>query len=84
MGTVHEAAVEELLGSDAMDFVRVGNGMEYQGGKEDWDKAAEIASLCSKFVEDDEDEQVAEERKSCYNCLYRRWTIKSFTCSQKK
>lgn len=57
--------------------------MEYQGGKEDWERAAEIAASCDQFSEDDENEQVADEGRSCYNCRYRRWTSISFICCQK-
>lgn len=54
--------------------------MEYQGGKEDWGNVAKIAALCGNFMEDDEDEQVADELQSCYNCRYRRWTRTAFAC----
>jgi len=53
---------------------------EYSGGNEDWAAVARIAEECSHFRADDEDEMVADEAVSCYNCLYRRWTIKSFVC----
>lgn len=55
---------------------------EYSGGKQDWDTVARIARECPRFQEDDEDEWVAEQTVSCYNCLYRRWTVKAFTCCQ--
>ncbi|MBW2186798.1 MAG: hypothetical protein JRG71_10515 [Deltaproteobacteria bacterium] len=41
---------------------------------------AQIANECSFFVADDEDEWVADEECSCYNCRYRRWTQESFRC----
>jgi hypothetical protein len=33
------------------------------------------------FHPDVEEEQVADEDRSCYNCRYRRWTAASFVCS---
>ncbi len=54
---------------------------EYPGGKEDWPGAARMATLCTTFHPDVEEEQVADEAVSCYNCRYRRWTAASFTCS---
>lgn len=56
-----------------------GNKM-FCGGRENWPAAAAIASSCTKFNADDDDEQCAEETLSCYNCRYRRWTAESFTC----
>lgn len=53
---------------------------EYKGGKEDWAIVAEIAENCPSFIPDDEDEMVADEAFSCYNCRYRRWIAKSFVC----
>jgi len=38
------------------------------------------ALQCCYFVEDDEDEQVDDVLRSCYNCGYRRWTSSSFQC----
>ncbi len=59
-----------------------GNGMrEFLGGKEDWSGAARSASHCTSFHSDVEEEQVADETISCYNCRYRRWTAASFTCN---
>lgn len=57
---------------------------EYSGGKEDWATVAQIAETCLKFKADDEDEMVADEPVSCYNCQYRRWTVDSFVCYKKK
>lgn len=56
---------------------------EYSGSKQDWAAVARIAQECTAFKEDDEDEMVAEETISCYNCCYRRWTVKSFVCCKK-
>ena len=64
-----------------MSFIgRVGE-REFPGGKEDWAGAARIAAACASFRPDVEEEQVADEADSCYNCRYRRWTAASFTCS---
>lgn len=49
-------------------------------GKNDPVTAAALAIKCTAFHPDDEDEQVADEPLSCYNCRYRRWTVTSFTC----
>jgi hypothetical protein len=54
--------------------------LEYSGGQEDWTVAAQIAGNCPGFKPDDEDEMVADEPISCYNCRFRRWTVKSFAC----
>lgn len=56
---------------------------EFIGGKEEWETAAGIAEECSFFIIDDEDELLAEEERSCYNCRYRRWTEASFVCLKK-
>lgn len=53
---------------------------EYTGTKGDWQEVAEIAIHCPEFKPDDEDELVADEPISCYNCRFRRWTVKSFAC----
>jgi len=56
---------------------------EFAGGKEDWIQAALVAQKCGYFRADDEDEMVADEPISCYNCLFRRWTARSFACYRK-
>ena len=57
------------------------NGMkEFQGGMDDWKGAAMIAAACAGFRPDVEEELIAEDPRSCYNCRYRRWSIASFTC----
>jgi len=53
----------------------------FHGGNEDWQGAARAAVLCSSFRPDVEEERIADEPVSCYNCRYRRWTAASFTCS---
>ncbi|MEI6205727.1 MAG: hypothetical protein WCP20_02980 [Desulfuromonadales bacterium] len=58
--------------------------IEEPSEKCDWMGAARIAASCETFHPDEEDEQVADELLSCYNCRYRRWTAASFDCSKKK
>jgi hypothetical protein len=53
---------------------------EFPGGKEDWAGAAGQAVICRRFSPDVEEEWVADEERSCYNCRYRRWTAASFVC----
>jgi len=53
-------------------------------GRDDWAGAARIAAACETFHPDEEDEQVADEPLSCYNCRYRRWTVTSFNCCKEK
>ena len=53
---------------------------EFKGGSSDWGAAAQTAKECPWFDPDDEDEMIAEEPVSCYNCRFRRWTPRSFTC----
>ncbi len=50
------------------------------GGKEDFAQAAETAAGCAAFRADCEEECVADEAVSCYNCRYRRWTRDGFVC----
>lgn len=54
----------------------------YVCGNNDWSGAALVASTCLHFIPDVEEELVAEEPQSCYNCRYRRWTAASFTCQK--
>ena len=53
---------------------------EFAGGKEDWQGAALVATACPSFSADVEEEQIADDARSCYNCRYRRWSAASFTC----
>jgi len=53
---------------------------EFLAGKTDWAAAALEAQECDAFREDVEEEIVADEPRSCYNCRYRRWTARSFMC----
>jgi hypothetical protein len=57
-----------------------GSQQESLLGRDDWAGAARIAAACRSFSPDEEDEQVADEACSCYNCRYRRWTTTSFSC----
>ncbi len=57
--------------------------VQFKGGKRDWAKAAAIAGSCAHFLLDYEDELVAEESRSCYNCRFRRWTARSFVCMKR-
>ncbi len=52
----------------------------FTGGKEAFEDAANAARGCPLFVQDCEEECVADEAQSCYNCRYRRWTKNSFVC----
>ncbi|WP_136523419.1 hypothetical protein [Geomonas ferrireducens] len=54
--------------------------MEFAHGKEAWSLAEQAALACTCFVPDVEEEQLAEEDRSCYDCRYRRWSVESFTC----
>ena len=53
---------------------------EFKGGKNNSPLAAITAQNCMNFKPDEEEEAVADEPISCYNCRYRRWTEKSFLC----
>jgi hypothetical protein len=44
------------------------------------EKAAACARNCPVFSRDHEDECIADEEVSCYNCKWRRWNMKGFTC----
>ena len=54
----------------------------FTAGRLAWGAAAGEARRCRGFRPDDEDEWVADEPCSCYNCRYRRWTAQSFTCQK--
>lgn len=60
-------------------FDLVGGKAVWQGGREDYEKAAEAASACGHFRADCEEERIDDD-VSCYNCRYRRWTRGSFVC----
>jgi len=49
-------------------------------GPEDWSSAATLAVACGVFRPDVDEEQIADEKVSCYNCRYRRWLAKGISC----
>jgi len=49
-------------------------------GLDDWAPAAQQATDCNVFCPDVEEEQIADERVSCYNCRYRRWVANGICC----
>lgn len=49
-------------------------------GAEDWSGAAALAADCCRFVADVEEEQIADEELSCYNCRLRRWAERGILC----
>jgi hypothetical protein len=53
----------------------------FAGGQENWRDAALLADRCRQFHPDVEEELVADEPRSCYNCRLRRWTAESFACT---
>jgi hypothetical protein len=55
---------------------------EFKFGLEAWTQAAQAAQACAYFLADDEDEMIADEKRSCYNCSYRRWTVQAFICTR--
>ncbi len=57
-------------------------GKVFVGGKDDFRAAAKAAGNCQDFNPDVEEEIIADDRVSCYNCRYRRWTAVSFTCEK--
>jgi Leu/Phe-tRNA-protein transferase len=52
----------------------------FRHGQESYARAADIARECAAFRPDVEDEWVADEERSCYNCRMRRWTADAFEC----
>ena len=69
---------------DAMFSLNKYGQKEFDGGQEDWEIINLIAKKCDSFLLDDEDEIVSDELISCYNCRYRRWTARSFSCYKMK
>lgn len=53
---------------------------EFRHGQEAFGLASTAASGCGDFRPDVEEEWVADEERSCYNCRLRRWTAESFVC----
>lgn len=53
-------------------------------GHEDWGCAVQRATVCQAFRPDVEEEQIADEKVSCYNCRYRRWIQAGISCAAQK
>jgi hypothetical protein len=53
---------------------------EFLGGKDSWTEVIKEAEKCPFFRFDVDEEVIDEEVIACYNCTFRRWTDKSFTC----
>jgi len=53
---------------------------EFPLENEEWLTAARIAGRCSDFAPDVEEEQIADDARSCYNCRFRRWAPASIIC----
>ncbi|WKY48725.1 hypothetical protein Q5O24_05255 [Eubacteriaceae bacterium ES3] len=51
---------------------------------DEWATGASTALVCKQFKEDVEEEWVAEELVSCYNCRYRRFVKDGIVCTQKE
>lgn len=49
-------------------------------GQTDWASGHAIASSCPQFFEDVEEEWLAQEPVSCYNCRYRRFVKNGIIC----
>ncbi|HCE52924.1 hypothetical protein [Shewanella baltica] len=52
----------------------------FKAGLAQYPQARQVAKLCTRFIPDDEDEQIDDEPHSCYNCQYRRWMVAGFEC----
>ncbi|QHD53040.1 hypothetical protein [Shewanella algae] len=52
----------------------------FLGDSSNLQAAREVAGQCVCFAEDDEDEQIDDVTRSCYNCQYRRWLSEGFQC----
>lgn len=52
----------------------------FRAGLNQYPQSRRVANQCTAFVPDDEDEQIDDEPRSCYNCQYRRWMMNSFEC----
>lgn len=64
------------------EWFELKNGQQlFKYGKQALDIAEAIAEKCSYFQYDVEEEIYTDDgEKSCYNCLFRRWSKDSFTC----
>ncbi|MDO9491286.1 hypothetical protein [Acetobacterium sp.] len=47
---------------------------------DEWEHAQTMALSCSEFKQDVEEEWLAEETVSCYNCRYRRFVGSGIRC----
>ncbi|MCH1929863.1 hypothetical protein L9G16_06685 [Shewanella sp. A25] len=61
-------------------FTLVDDRWIFIAGLEQYELSREVAKGCEFFAPDDEDEQIDDELRSCYNCQYRRWMMASFEC----
>lgn len=52
----------------------------FLNGKNDYEEAVRDALACPNYKDDYEEEWWTSDKRSCYNCRYRRWTVESFTC----
>ncbi|QIZ75428.1 hypothetical protein [Ferrimonas lipolytica] len=52
----------------------------FSGNRDDLQLSRMVAKACESFAEDDEDEQIDDITRSCFNCAYRRWSVDSFHC----
>ena len=49
-----------------------------------WERGHAIALACTAFAQDVEEEWVAQEPVSCYNCRYRRFTAAGILCMKSR
>ena len=66
------------------EFQQHGSQWIFTAGLDQYAIARNVALQCQSFVADDEDEQIDDELRCCYNCQYRRWVMKSFECKALK
>lgn len=70
--------MDPILAEQAFELVD--NRWIFRAGLGQYLVARQVAQRCTGFVPDDEDEQVDDEPRSCYNCQYRRWLVESVEC----
>lgn len=61
-------------------FELTNNRLIFKAGRGQYLLARQAAQACAQFALDDEDEQIDDVPRSCYNCQYRRWAAESFEC----
>ncbi len=49
-------------------------------GPENWKEGHILALGCMSFISDVEEEWIADDPISCYNCRYRRWLSNGIGC----